>query len=83
MPIKSIDADLAAAPTRPKGIKVSVETWKEMKRLGLVEMKGVAAWGIFDLGHEMPFYDGDICIIVDPELEFIGLDYMLPPCAKA
>jgi hypothetical protein len=81
--IKSIAADLAIAPTRPKGIKVSVETWQEMKKLGLIEMKGVAAWGVFDLGYEMPFYDGDICVIVDPELELSGLDYLLPPCAKA
>lgn len=44
MSIKYIAADLAIAPTRPKGIKVLVDTWKEMKKLGLIEMKGVAAW---------------------------------------
>ena len=83
MPIESIKADLAVAPERPKGIKVSVDTWKIMKESGLIKMKGVAAWGVFDLGYEMPFYDEDICVIVDPELELDGLDYMLPPCAKA
>jgi len=39
--------------------------------------------GIFDLGYEMPFYDRDICVIIDSELELSGLDYLLPPCAKA
>lgn len=82
MTIDNINNDLSKAKQRPKGIKVSEATWKSMKDSNLIEMKDVAAWGAFDLGFQMPFYDGDICVIVDPELETRDLDYELPPCTK-
>lgn len=83
MPLNKIKADLAKAPTRPKGIKVSEDTWKKLKDADLIKNKSVAAWGVFDLGFELPFYDEDICVIIDPELDINGMDYELPPCAKA
>lgn len=80
MLINNLKAELKAANTRPKAIKVSVGTWKELMDAGLIEYKEVSAWGIIDLGFEMPFYDGDICVIVEPELLIQGIDYELPPC---
>jgi hypothetical protein len=80
MTINAITSDIAKAKQRPKGIKVSEETWKKLKNADLIKMKDVAAWGVFDLGFQLPFLDGDICVIVDPELETRDLDYELPPC---
>ena len=82
MTINSIKADLAKAKQRPKGIKVSEKTWKELKNANLIEMKDVAAWGVFDLGFQLPFFDDDICVIIDLELKTRELDYELPPCVN-
>lgn len=76
-------AEIAKGKERPKGIKVSMKTYNEIKDAGLIEMKDVAAWGFIGLGYQMPFFDGDIHIFVDPELECDGLDYRLPPCVDA
>jgi hypothetical protein len=43
-------------------------------------MKDVGAWGVFDLGFQMPFYQ-DTCVIYDPELELRGKHFELPPNA--
>ena len=64
----------------PKGVKVSLELWKELKSAGLIDMKDVAAWGVFDLGFQMPFYQETI-LIYDPELETRNKHFELPPNA--
>jgi hypothetical protein len=72
---------LSAATVQPKGAKISLELWKALKDAGLIQMRGVAAWGVFDLGFEMPFYQ-DTCLIYDPELELAGENFQLPPNAS-
>jgi len=83
MTINNLKADIKKASVRPKGIKVSESTWKKLKAGGLIEMKDAAAWGIIDLGFQLPFLDENIYVILDPEFEASGLDYELPPSAKA
>lgn len=80
MLINEFESAISAARIKPKGVKVSPELWISLKNRGLIEMRGVAAWGIFDLGFEMPFYK-DTCLIYDPELELSGNNFQLPPNA--
>ena len=81
MLVQQFESAVTAAKVQPKGIKVSLELWKALKAADLIKMRGVAAWGIFDLGFEMPFYK-DTCLIYDPELELAGKHFQLPPNAS-
>lgn len=81
MPINEFQLAVSAAKVQPKGVKVSLKLWKALKDAGLIQMRGVGAWGVFDLGFEMPFYQ-DTCLIYDPELELAGKNFQLPPNAS-
>jgi hypothetical protein len=76
--IRSFESRMAAAKSEPKGVKVGPELWKALKSAGLIEMRSVAAWGVFDLGFEMPFYK-NTCLIYDPELDITRRSFELPP----
>jgi hypothetical protein len=80
MLVQQFEAAVSAAQIQPKGVKVSSQLWKELKDADLIKMRGVAAWGVFDLGFEMPFYK-EICLIYDPELESLDKQFLLPPNA--
>ena len=81
MLVEQFEAALSAAKIKPKFVKVGLPLWKELKDAGHITMRGVAAWGVFDLGFEMPFYK-DTCLIYDPELELLDKHFMLPPNAS-
>jgi len=81
MLIQQFEAAVANAKVQPKGIKVSLEMWKALKKANLIAMRDVQAWGVFDLGFQMPFYK-DTILIYDPELELGGMDFQLPPNAS-
>lgn len=80
MLVQQLEAAVSAAKIQPKGAKVSLRLWKELKDAGLIKMCGVSACGVFDLGFEMPFYK-DTCLIYDPELELLDKHFLLPPNA--
>ena len=77
MLVQEFEAAIAGASTQPKGVKVSLGLWKALKDADMIRMRSVAAWGVFDLGFEMPFYK-DICLIYDPELELHDKHFELP-----
>jgi hypothetical protein len=76
--VKNFQNALAAAKSEPKGVKVGPGLWIALKAAELIQLRGVAAWGVFDLGFEMPFYK-DICLIYDPELDETTAGFRLPP----
>jgi hypothetical protein len=80
MLVQQFEAAVSAAKIQPKGVKVSLQLWKELKDAGLIKMRRVAAWGVLDLGFDMPFYN-DTCLIYDPELETLDKHFLLPPNA--
>lgn len=55
MLVQQFEAAVSAAKIQPRGVKVSLQLWKELKQAGLIAMRDVAAWGVFDHGFEMPF----------------------------
>ncbi|MGF6440181.1 hypothetical protein [Paraburkholderia youngii] len=65
------------AGRKPKGILVTPDLYKEMRGGGLIEKKLATPNGLPapDLGIELPYYDGDVYVHVDPELES---EYRLP-----
>lgn len=65
----------------PKAIKISLSLWKELKNLGLIENKDVAAFGIFELGYKLPFYKDSI-LLIDLEMDGIGEDFLFPPQSR-
>jgi hypothetical protein len=75
--IRNFASSIAAAKSEPKGVKIGLELWKVLKSAGLIEMRSVAAWGLFDLGFEMPFYKST-CLIYDPELDITRRSFQLP-----
>jgi len=80
MYLAQFQSALSQAKVMPKGVKVGLELWKELKGAGLIQMKDVAAWGVLDLGFQMPFYNETI-LIYDPELEIRNKHFELPPNA--
>jgi hypothetical protein len=76
--IRKFEVSIAAAKSEPKGVKIGLELWKALKSAGLIEMRSVAAWGLFDLGFEMPFYM-NTCLIYDPELDITRRSFELSP----
>ncbi len=76
--IRQFEASITSAKSEPKGVKVGLELWRALKSTGLIQMHSVAAWGIYDLGFEMPFYK-NTCVIYDPELDLSGRSFELPP----
>lgn len=81
MLVQQFETAVAGAKVQPKGIKVSLDMWKALKKANLIAMRDVAAWGAFDLGFQMPFYK-DTILIYDPELELSGIHFQLPPNAS-
>ena len=80
MSVQEFELAFSQAKVEPKGIKISPKLWKELKTANLIKMRDVAAFGLFDLGFQMPFYK-DTILLFDPELEFSGLSFQLPPNA--
>jgi hypothetical protein len=76
--VQQFEIHIASARSEPKGVKVGLELWKALKSAGLIQMRSVAAWGLYDLGFEMPFYR-NTCVIYDPELDISGRSFELPP----
>jgi hypothetical protein len=62
-----------------KGVKVSRDLWSQLQGARLIENKKVAISGVLDLGFSLPFFDGDIYVIYDPELD--DKQWELPPDA--
>ena len=76
--VRQFESAVTGAAKRPKAVKLGRELWVALKAANLIEMRSVAAWGIFDLGFELPFYK-DVCIIHDPELDASDRMFVLPP----
>lgn len=60
----------------PKGVKVGVELYKELVKLGRVKQKFAFLEGIIDIGLELPFLDEEIHIYVDPLID--DWDFKMP-----
>lgn len=75
--VEEFKAQIARARVRPKGVKVSYLLWNQLQRAGLIENKKAAICGVLDLGFRLPFFDGDIYVVCDPELE--NRQWELPP----
>lgn len=80
MLVQQFESAVANAKLQPKGVKVNLDLWKALKAANLIKMRDVAAWGVFDLGFEMPFYK-DTILIYDPELNSSDNYFKLPPNA--
>lgn len=75
---------IAIANARPKFVKIGYELWHTLKKMDLIKMKPVAAWGVYELNFNMPFFDEDICLLYEPdELELEGKNFLLPPICTA
>ncbi len=81
MLVQQFESAVSGAKVQPKGVKVSLDMWKALKAADLIKMRAGAAWGVFDLGFEMPFYK-DTILIYDPELGLCGQHFQLPPNAS-
>ena len=72
------------ANVRPKFVKIGYELWQALKKMDLIKMKPVAAWGVYYLNFNMPFFDEDICLLYEPdELQLEGKKFLLPPSCTA
>jgi hypothetical protein len=80
MPITQFKQDVAAANQRPKAVRVSPDLYRELVRQNAITRQLGTPWGldVASLGIELPFYDGDVFVVCDPELEIDGIDYKLP-----
>jgi hypothetical protein len=78
--VQEFESAVGAAKSEPKGVKVSLDLWRALKEADLIVMRDVAAWGVLDLGFQMPFYKNTI-LIYDPELEMHAESFQLPPSA--
>lgn len=74
---------IRAANNRPKGIKVSVELFRELKSAGEIASKPYTPWGLHvpSLSVDLPTFNDDIVVICDPTLD--GMDFELPPACAA
>lgn len=80
MIVQQFESAIASATDAPKAAKIGPDLWVALKAAHLISMRDVAAWGVFGLGFQMPFYK-DTILIYDPELELRGLSFELPPGA--
>lgn len=80
MLVEKFDTAYSKAKVEPKGIKISIELYRELKSANLIDIRNVFRLGIYDFGEKMPCYKNSL-IIIDPELEFIGLSFLFPPDA--
>jgi len=71
MSAQQFQSSIANSKTQPKGFKVGPDLLLELKAAGLIEMKDIAAWSVFDLGFQMPFYQS-CCLICHPGFGFLG-----------
>ncbi len=78
MPIFELESALSSSRSKPKGIKVSTKLWVALKAANLVEMMEVPEWDVFAPGMKLPFYKR-IYLVVDPELEAVGNNFLIPP----
>jgi hypothetical protein len=74
MIVNEFETAIGSAKMAPKAAKTGPALWKA---LGAAGMRDVAAWGLFDLGLQMPCYKETILIYDD--LESQGLSFLLPP----
>ena len=80
MIVEAIRAELANQRSRPKGMRITLETYREMEEKGLIERKDFGILGVLKLGSDLPFFEGDIFLLIDPELEVRGLQFEIPVC---
>lgn len=78
MIVDAIRSELANRSTRPKGMKITIEAYKELAAAGLVQRKPFDVLSAFGLGRDLPFFEGDVFLYIDPELELRGVQFELP-----
>jgi hypothetical protein len=73
---------IRAAKSHPKGVKVSVDLFKDLKSAGEIASKPYTPWGLDlpSLRLDLPTFGDGVVVICDPMLD--GMDFELPPvCA--
>ncbi|MCP5002381.1 MAG: hypothetical protein GY941_00280 [Planctomycetes bacterium] len=78
MIVDVIRAELANRSSRPKGMKITIEVYKELEAQGLVERKEFDVLAAFGLGPDLPFFEGDIFLYIDPVLETRSVQFEMP-----
>lgn len=70
---------IRAAKTHPKGIKVSVDLFKDLESAGEISSRPYTPWGLDvpSLSFDLPTIGDDVVVICDPMLD--GMDFQLPP----
>ena len=74
--VNAFDSAMQKLGFAPKGVKVGVELYKELVKLGRVKQKFAFLEGIIDIGLELPFLDEEIHIYVDPLID--DWDFKMP-----
>jgi hypothetical protein len=73
---QDIDRAIAAAPRRPSGIRLSIDSFKQLEKDGHIVRGSGGPGGLVDWASNVPFFDGDIYAWCDPS--FAG-PFQLPP----
>lgn len=76
MPVKTLQDAISEHTFRPKGIKVSPDLWKELSANGKIKWKRGYFKGVIDSEIDLPWFDEDIFVHTDPDLE--SFDFTLP-----
>lgn len=68
-----------AAKVRPKGALVSQDLFRALVAEKALVKKLATPWGLDapSLGIQLPYYDSDVFVAWDPELD--GFEFKLPP----
>jgi hypothetical protein len=82
MPILELDSALSRSRVLPKGIKVSTRLWNALKSANLITRQHDPALDISDPEFTLPFYRG-IYLVVDPDIEQVGHNFVLPSAIRA
>lgn len=72
---KLIDQAVVARSTRPKGVRLDVESFVTLEKAGHIQRKDAGPLGI-PWHSNVPFYDDDIYAWCDPSFEDV---FELPP----
>jgi hypothetical protein len=78
MSIQTLKTAVAQRKKRPAGIKVSPDFWKVLVDAGEVKWKRAFIEGILDSGYDMPVFEENIFVHVEPELMVSGREFELP-----
>ena len=82
MPILELDSALSRSRVLPKGIKVSTRLWNALKSANLITRQHDPALVVSDPDFTLPFYRG-IYLVVDPDIEQVGRNFILPSSIRA